>query len=306
MHAELLGIRALVMLLQAMPFRAATGFAKVVGWILYVADGRHRRIALENLARAFGDELSERKRRRLARASFEHLVLVGAEMAHLLRCVKRHNWQQHIVVRNADRILKALPPGRGGIFVTGHVGNWEVLGWVVSQLGYPLHVVMRPMDNPLLDDLINDFRRGANQVPVAKAGALTTLVRALRDGKHLGILVDQDARNAGVFVDFFGIPASTTKAVAFLALAFDTPILIGYARRLGRDFKFEVFVDEPIYPRHTGNRDEDVRWLTQEFTSRIESYVRRCPDRWLWMHRRWKTRPPEEPRAARRLSSAEA
>jgi len=293
LYLEYFVVRLGIAVAQAMSFRAGVRMAELIGAILFHCDGRHRKIAIENLRHAFGDSMSEAERRRLAKASFQHIVAVGVEMAHMHRIVTRRNWRRYIDVVHPEHAREAAARGRGVIFVTGHLGNWEVCGQAISLLGFPLRVVMRPMDNPLLDEIINRFRR-TRQKPIPKDGALRTLVRTLREGQYLAIVADQDARDDGVFVNFFGRPASTVKSVAALSLRMGSPIVTGYTVRPGDDFRFTLFVDEPLYPEATADHDEDIRRLTQQFTVRIESYVRKFPHRWLWMHRRWKTRPAGE------------
>jgi KDO2-lipid IV(A) lauroyltransferase len=158
----------------------------------------------------------------------------------------------------------------------------------------PLVSVARPRDNPWLERYVVRTRERHGQKIVAKKGAVRDLSRALREGKFLGILADQNSGRNGVFVTFFGRPASTTGAPATLALRFSVPIIPARSLRVGPGFKYEVHVEKPLARPDTGNREEDVRLLTQAFTSRIEDWVRREPGQWLWGHRRWKSRPKEE------------
>jgi len=295
-YIEYFVVRTLLAVIQALSFRAASFLAKAVGTVIYHLDKRHRQIALDNLKHALGGELGDADLKRLARASFQHLVLVGVEMAHAARLMTPRQWRRYIAIQGIEHFYKVCALGRGAIFVTGHVGNWELAGRALRFLGADCYFVMRPMDNPLLEKLIRDFRQ-ATGVAVSKRGALRVLTKALRDGKFLGILVDQDARKDGVFVEFFGRPASTVRSVAALALRMDVPILTGYVEPVDGKFFFKGYLDPPIYPVRTGDRDADILRLTQQFTSRIESYIRKIPHRWLWVHRRWKTNPPPQARS---------
>ena len=160
--------------------------------------------------------------------------------------------------------------------------------------GIPLVSVARPIDNPLLDRLIVDFRQARGQRIITKRGAVREMSRALRDGAFLGILVDQNGGRRGVFVPYFGRLASTTAAPATLAIRFRAPLITAWQRRVDGGERHILEVEAPIPVPGTGDRDEDVRIMTAEMTARVERWVRQEPGQWLWAHRRWKARPPEE------------
>ncbi len=256
-------------------------------------DRRHRKRAIENLGRAL-PELGEEEWRRLARESFRSFAQVLVESAYIPRLLTANSVDRLVSYTIHPGAAKAIARGTGIIFVGAHTGNWELTGQVGGLHGLPLVSVARPRDNPYLEAHVIKNRERHGQRIVAKKGAVRDLSRALREGEYLGMLVDQNNGRNGVFVDFFGRKASTTGAPAMLALRFKVPIIPASNRRVGRGFQYAIHVGKPLAVPNTGNREEDVRILTQAMTDRVEAWVRRDPDQWLWGHRRWKSRPKEE------------
>lgn len=282
---------------QAMPFCAARRVAEFLGTLAFWLDRRHRRVAVTNLRSAYGDALSPAEAQALARRAFQHFALVAVEVAFFPRLMRTSTFRNHVRFRNMEVEQAVRRNGRGVIFVTAHLGNWEVGGVAMSYLGHQTHSVYRPLANPLLDRILMRSRRMSAQQVVPRKGALGKLLRVLRRRGDVAFLVDQHERATGIWVHFFGRPASTTPAPALLALRTNAPIITGYTRRVEGDFQFETFLDQPLELNPTGNRDRDVQRITQAINDRIESYVRRFPDQWLWLHRRWRTPPWEKGQA---------
>jgi KDO2-lipid IV(A) lauroyltransferase len=186
--------------------------------------------------------------------------------------------------------------------LTGHFGNWEMAGYLFGVFGFPPNSVYRPLDNPYLDRYIRSFRERTGQTLIPKKGGYDQMLEVLQSGRVLSFIADQDAGEKGMFVDFFGRPASTHKAIALLAIEHRAPILVGYARRIGPGFRYEVGCEEILEPAELTGTADDVRLLTQRFTSAIERIVRRDPEQYLWLHRRWK----HQPRAGKRSKTAAA
>ncbi len=187
-----------------------------------------------------------------------------------------------------EKVRRAHESSGGAIFVTPHMGNWEVLPHVCTALGIPLVVVARPPDNPYLRKLLFEDRTATGQVVIPKKNALYTLRKALRDGKSLGLLPDQ-ATMHGVAADFFGRKALTTPVPALLAITYQRPIVVAAACRTGEGLRFEGFVSDPIMPgEYESERAELVR-LTGEMNHAMEHIVRKYPEQYLWIHNRWKT-----------------
>jgi KDO2-lipid IV(A) lauroyltransferase len=194
-----------------------------------------------------------------------------------------------IRIRGARHLDEALALGRGVIVVTFHFGNWELAGAYLAGLGYPVSVVVQRIHNPFLDRMVADARTDAGMRTIPRGAAVRGAVRALKENRVVGILSDQDAREGGVFVPFFDRPASTPRGPAVLSLRRDAPAVTALMVR-GERGSFELRI-EPIEFERAGNLEEDVERFTAAYTARLEAYVRRHPEQWLWQHRRWKTTP---------------
>jgi KDO2-lipid IV(A) lauroyltransferase len=228
--------------------------------------------------------------RRVARDSFRHLVACAVEILHLEAEEKRRGLEGIVHLEGRDRFAAAVAGGKGVVLATSHLGNWEVMGAMCRSLGVPFTTVYRPLDNPLLDRWVRSTRGDAGQNMVPKAGALRPMLKALRSGGVVVLLVDQDARRHGVMAPFFGVPASTIPTPAEMALRTGAVLLTGGSMRTGPGFLYKAWFDDPIEVRDTGDHDADVLRITTAINANIEAAIRRAPEQWLWTHRRWKTR----------------
>jgi KDO2-lipid IV(A) lauroyltransferase len=183
--------------------------------------------------------------------------------------------------------------GKGGIYITAHFGNWELLGCIAPYIGLPVYAIARPIENPFVDSYLNKMRQITGQKIIPKKEAASGVMDILENGEFLSFLVDQNAGERGIFVDFFGKPASTTRTVALLSLKTGIPIIPVYGYRM-KGFKYKVVIEDPIYPVDTGDPTADITSITQTLTRRVEEWVRMYPEQYLWQHRRWKTRPTWE------------
>jgi KDO2-lipid IV(A) lauroyltransferase len=252
---------------------------------------RRRRIAVANLTYAF-PTLTSRARRRLARRSFQHLGTVVIEGLALLRgpleCVT-----DQITLEGVDHVRDVFERHGRALMLTAHLGNWELLTLAPALTGYPLTVVARALDSPALNAWVERIRRTAGVDVIDKRDALRPVLAALRRGRLVGVLLDQNtSRREGVFVPFFGRLASTSRAVAVLALRTRTPIVPAFTRRMapGR----HVITVHPALPLPPASDDTAVKALTARCTEVIEEAVRATPEQWLWAHDRWRTRPASE------------
>jgi len=194
---------------------------------------------------------------------------------------------------NFDR---ASQRGKGVLFLTGHIGGWELSAFAHSLYGHPLHFVMRPLDNPYLDDLVRRYRTMHGNTPILKDNPVRELLRAMKAGATVGILIDTNMTPPeGVFVDFFGVPACTASGLARIALRTDAAVVPGFTVWDPVLRKYRLRFEPPVTLIRTGNNDADIVANTALFTKVIEDVVRRYPEQWLWVHRRWKTRPPGQP-----------
>jgi KDO2-lipid IV(A) lauroyltransferase len=177
------------------------------------------------------------------------------------------------------------------IFLSGHYGNWELAGYVFGLFGFPTVSIARTLDNLYLDRYLRTFRERTGQALIPKKGGFDQMVEVLQSGRVLSFLADQDAGQRGLFVDFFGRPASTHKAIALLAIEHRAPVVVGVARRIGPGFRYQIRCEDIIDPADLTGTAEDVRLLTQRFTSALERLIRQDPTQYLWLHRRWKHQP---------------
>lgn len=281
-------LKGLCLLPEPGAYRLGEGLGSLVFWI----DRRHQRVAIENLRIAFGKEKNELELKAIARRSYQHLGQSLAELARALTSPP-DKIMGAVSIEGQDHFLEAHKKGRGVLYLTAHLGNWEWMALVQSLKGYPMNVVARPLDNPLLEGLLSRLRtRWGNRV-VKKGGALREVLKLLKEGETIGFLLDQNvAPDQGVFVNFFGRPACAHKTLALLALKTGAPVLPAFTFRQGGN-RHRIIIEPPVMLEETGDLQRDVVANTQKFTSVIESYVRQHPDQWLWVHRRWKTQPKD-------------
>jgi Kdo2-lipid IVA lauroyltransferase/acyltransferase len=288
------GVRLLAMVWQMFPIDMNLQTARLMGALWYRLIPRHRERAREHLRAAYGSELSHRQIDAIALASMQQMTMMAMEALFTPRLISEWTWTRYVRLNGLDKAADALLRRRGAILLTGHYGNWELLGFVLTALGFPLVAVMRPLDNPYLNRFLMDVRARRGLQLLYKKGASQSAADILTGGGILGFIADQNAGHKGLFVDFFGRKASTYKSIALLAREHNVPILVGYARRLSPRFRYEVGVERVIDPSEWQGKDDEILWMTQEYTRSIERIVRAAPEQYLWMHRRWKSRPKDE------------
>jgi KDO2-lipid IV(A) lauroyltransferase len=282
-------VRALICVIQAMRIETCHLGAKRLAWFLADVLRLRSKLVHENLSHAF-PEMSERDRRRLARAMWEHLLLLIAEAAHAPRKIHETNWRDHVRLNGVEDLVRILLSDRPTIVITAHFGNFELGGYLLGILGFPTHSVARTLDNPYLHQFVDSFRRTTGQHLIPKKGGYDQILEVLGSGGTMAFLADQAAGWKDCWVDFFGRPASTYKAIALMSLQHDAPMAVCYVRRLDRPMQFEMVTAAIADPRDAGDSVESVHDLTQWYTSQLEEAVRRHPDQYWWIHRRWKER----------------
>lgn len=287
-----LGVRLFSLVAQALPMPLALRLGEAAGDVAALLTPGRKRIAIENLLCAY-PRMSKAGAGKMAQKVYEHLGRLGVEMALAPRLLRPSNLRRHVTFVHADRLERLISDGKGGIIVTAHLGIWEIAGPVFDYFGVNCHSVYRPVKNPLIDRHIRRQRAAFGQTLVERDGALPRLLRVLRKKGYAGLLVDQHAKRNGTWVPFFGRLASTTPGPALLALRTGAPIMLAYSRRLPGTYKFEVFFDEPFTVEGSGDTTADVERITFEISRRIEGYVRKVPEQWLWLHRRWHKPPPQ-------------
>src|ERR1700691_4861987 len=253
-----------------------------------------RRAAMFNLALAFPD-WSETQRKRVIRRMTQQIGWMAAEFSQFPRYT-RFNIEKIVVLDGFENFDAARRRGKGVLFLTGHMSAWELAPFAHALYGYPLHFLVRPITNRRVDHLINGYRCRSGNQPIEKNRSARAMLKVLSDGGTVGVLADHNtALEEGVFADFFGVPASTTSGLARIALRTDAAVVPGFLfwdESLG---KYRLRFEPPVELARSGDEEADVRENTQRFTSVIERYVRAHPEQWLWVHKRWKTRPPGEP-----------
>ena len=284
--------RIVIGFLATLPLSLAIRFGSSIGQ-LGIWMGKLRRTGRRNLELAF-PELSAGEREKLLRGSFENLGRLLGVFSHFRDSTDA--LREKIEFHGIEHIEAALREKRGIIAFTGHVGGWELSSFALSLYGQPLGFLVRRIDNPKIESLVEKFRVARGNSTIDKLMAAREMVRILRNGEMMGILVDLNALDReAIFVDFFGVKAATTFVVAKLAVRTGAAIIPIFSPWHEGPQKYVVEVGEPLKCDFTGDEEEDTRRVTQLLTSVIENWIRRYPDQWLWVHRRWKTRPPGEP-----------
>ena len=284
----------LVKLLGALPRTLSRAMAITLAHAVYWLHPRLRRVGLRNLEIAF-PEKSAAERRRILRGTFTSL---GRQLAEFCRFPRytRENASRVILYDGFENYDAAHRRGKGVIFLTAHFGGWELGSFFHSLSGHPLHIVVRPLDNPYLNALVDGYRTLHGARSFGKQYFARGLIAAMRAGESVGILADQNVMpEGGVFVDFFGKTACTASGPARVALRTDAAVLPGFTVWDAQIGRYRLRFDPALPLIRTGDDEADAAANTAAFTKAIENYVRRYPEQWLWVHRRWKTRPPGEP-----------
>jgi KDO2-lipid IV(A) lauroyltransferase len=292
-YAVCLAVRLVVCVLQALSPRQARLFARGLAWLAYRVDRRHREVARDNLRHAFPGRYADAELDHLVRAVYRHFCGLLVEITHLPRKLHLGNWRRHVDLRGVDRLVCCLTSGRPLLIVTGHFGNWEMAGYTLGLIGFRTHAIARPLDNPYLDDFLRRFRERTGQRILAKNGDFDRIQSILARGGVLATLADQDAGPRGLFVDFFGRPASTFKSIALLMVEYRVPLMVVGMPKLGEPTHYRLEVEDLILPEDYEDRPDAFKAITQRYTAALERLVRRHPEQYFWLHRRWKHQPPK-------------
>ncbi len=297
--AEYAPIALLARLLRLLPRRAALAIGRAAGRLAWLLDAEHRRVAFVNLSEAYGSALSDADKRRLVGRVFSHFGMVAADCL-LMPSMGPRDLDRLVEYEGVEHVKKAFLKGKGVFIFSGHYGNWEMVALMQGWLGYPMAMVTRPLDNPMLERLLRRGRTASGNEVIHKTEAVRGILKALRHGWCIAIVIDQDTRGADqIFVDFFGRPAATTPALGLLALKTGAPIVPVFGVPLPGG-RYRVTYLPEVEVAQTGDRAADVRAITQACTAIIERQIRSRPECWLWMHKRWKTRPGRRRRSAAR------
>ena len=291
--SELLAVRSLLGAIGALPLETSMRFGKSLGRFLGSRFPKLQKTARRNLDIAFPEMPAEEKDK-IVLGTFESIGRHLGFVSHF-RKFKLEDVRNVVEVVGKEHFDRAHAAGRGVLFFTGHFGSWEVFNLLPPAFGFGMNILVRRIDNPLLEKYVDSFRTKFGSVTLDKTRSARQMFRVLENGELLGILADLNAQEKeGVFVDFFGVPASTTTSIAKLALKTGAAVLPAFAVWEEAKQKYVVYLEPPVEYKQGDASDENVRELTQKITNVVEKYVRLYPEQWLWIHKRWNTRPPGE------------
>jgi KDO2-lipid IV(A) lauroyltransferase len=285
-----LALRILVVFLYLFNVKTNLNTACFLGRLLWKYYHRGRKRALDNLRASF-PEKDEQWIRETGRRSFEHIAMLAVDVLFTPRLVKRYNWRNYSRYKNVERTKWLMQEGRGLLIVGGHYSNFEIVGYLMGLFGFNVYSIARPLDNKLINNYLYGVRRRMGQKIIDKKGAAKLMGKAASTGATLCFIADQDAGKKGIFVDFFGRKASTYKSIGLIAITNNIPIAVGYSRRVGNRFYFELGINRIIFPEEWAGLNDPLEWITAEYTKAIENFVREDPSQYWWLHRRWKHQP---------------
>ncbi len=288
-----IALRILVQILYLFDVETNLKTARFLGRLLWKHYHRGRQRALDNLRASF-PEKDEQWIWKTGKKSFEHIVMLAVDVLFTPRLVKKNNWRDYSRYKNAERAKWMMKENKGMLMVTGHYGNFEILGYLLGLFDFNIYSIARPLDNKFINDYLYGVRQRARQRIINKKGASEMMGELVSSGATLCFIADQDAGRKGIFVDFFGRKASTYKSIGLLAITNNLPIGVGYGRRIDDHFFFEMGISRIILPEEWADKDDPLKWVTAEYTKAIETFVREDPSQYWWLHRRWRHRPKEE------------
>jgi KDO2-lipid IV(A) lauroyltransferase len=290
-----LAVRTLVGVVQAVPVRWALHFAELLAAVVHRVDRRHREVAAENLRFAF-PEKSPADIDRLVRACYRHFCVLLIEIILLPRKLRLVNWPSAVAMVHGPEVVGSYLRGKPTLVVTAHLGNWELAGYYTGMFGFRTYAIARVLDNPYLERFLKKFRQATGQTIIAKKDDFDRLEGVLKNNGIVATLADQDAGPRGVFVDFFGRPASAHKAVALMAIEFDCRmVVVGTIRRSpaisDRIGPYDIVCEDVIDPAEYAGQPDAVKAITQRYHDALARLIRRSPEQYFWLHRRWKSQP---------------
>lgn len=280
-------------LLRLLPRSVARFVGAAVAKVFFAAMPKMRRTAMFNLQLAF-PEWSDEQRRRVVQGMVRQVGWMCAEFARFPK-YKRDGIENVVALDGNENFLEGKQRGKGVLFLTGHFSAWELAPFAHSLYGYPLHFLVRAIDNPRVDALVTRYRSLSGNIPIEKNESARAILRVMRDAGTVGILMDQNTMpEESVFVDFFGILASTTSGFARLALRTDAAVVPVYVFWHPEEQKYHLRFERPLELTRSDDNERDIVENTARFNQVIEGIIRRYPDGWIWVHQRWRVRPPGE------------
>lgn len=290
-------LRVIAVFVQMTSVDNSVRFARMLGGGLYMIYHRGRKRAIDQLRESF-PEKDQAWLEQTARRSFEHIAMLAFDVMWTTRLIRPSTWHRYIDLGEFSELLRPILNGSSVIILTGHYGNFEISGYALATFGLQSYSIARPIDNRFINNYLLGVRQREGQIIIDKKGATESMLQLLESGATLGFIADQNAGRKGVFVDFFGRKASTYKSIALLAMQYNLPVAVGCCRRIDDKFRFRVDLAQIIMPQDWQDKPNPLEWITAQYTGAIEKFVREDPEQYWWVHRRWKTRPPQERKAA--------
>ena len=292
-------VRVILCAVQALRLQQCVWLASCMAFLAHDVFRLRRNITLDNLKQAL-PATTEKERRRIAHGMWKHLFLMLFEVAHARRHIHRTNWRHFITADNRKRIVSLLLDDRPTVLVSGHFGNFEIAGHLAGLLGFPTYTIARALDNPYLNTYLASFRAANGQYIVDKEGAAYDVDTVLKNGGTLALLGDQHAGPKGIWVDFMNRPASCHKAIALFSLGKQAPMMVVAAIRNDDMLNFSLLTTPPFDPTDTSDIIPTVRGVTTWYNNALEDMIRKHPDQYWWLHRRWKGKPRSQKRQIRK------
>ncbi len=277
--------------IRYMPYRMTQSFGAGLAEFIHNVIGIRKKHAISELLKAYPDK-DEAWAANITKKVYRHFGMVAVEMAMTPQLVKT-NFKNRLMMDDCCLKLldEGLEHGKGMLIVSGHLGNWEMSGAAAAHNGYPVNYIVGNQSNSAIEEIMDKYRRMSGIKIIKKLDAGRAMLKVLRSNEACAVMIDQDARKHGIFVPFFGRPASTPLGVARFACKLDSTVLMMHT---WRDEKNIIHVKlEKVEVPNSGDKDQDIYDLTANMTKMLEGYIRQNPDQWLWLHRRWKTAPPE-------------
>jgi len=287
---DFLLLYGLFLLARPLPRRFLLAVGRGLGSLTWHVFGYRREVVLDNLRHAFGSEQDEAGLQRLALRFYRNLGMTLMEFLVFPR-LRRRDFLELVEVEGARHIQAVAREGRGGLFVTGHYGNWELLAARAAAAGFKVTAAAKTQSNPMVDRIQNDIRRRAGVGILRTDSGVKAMLKAIRRGEMIALVADQDAGSEGFFVDFLGRPASFFKGPALFAYRTGVPLVTVFIQRLP-DLRHRIVFEPPVRVDPSWDEETAVRELTRHHAARLEAAVRRAPEQYFWVHRRWKTQPP--------------
>lgn len=283
-------VRIALAVVQALRIETCVALCGPMSWLMYDVLKVRRQLVDENIAQAL-PERSLAERQAIARRMWVHLLTMGFEIAHAPRKIQQTNWRKYVTLHRKRELVRAMLLDRPRVLVTAHFGNFEVAGLMSGLLGISTFTVARTLENQYLDELVRRFRELHRQFILPKIGSADQADAVLQNKGALALLGDQHAGDKGCWVDFFGRPASCHKALALFTLLSDSPMILLYCKRSGPPLHFELGLADIADPQALPKDCTDVKTLTQWYNRVLEEEIRKAPDQYWWLHRRWRDPP---------------